>query len=109
MTKREIILYFVASRTRYLMQLIKIIVKIVSNVFLICIIVPSIVHAEYRAYELEVFDFLSKKSEILTTSFAPSDYIITHGGPQKIGIVIRASWICLGNTSYYHPICPLPH
>ncbi len=55
--------------------------------------------AEYRAYELEVFDRTTKTSETIITSFSPADYILTHGGPDRIGIIIRASWVCYGDTS----------
>ena len=64
--------------------------------------------AEYRAYELEIFDRTTKTSETLITSFSPADYILTHGGPDRIGIIIRASWICYGDTSLYKKVCPQP-
>ena len=65
-------------------------------------------NAEYRAYELEVFDRTTEKSEKLITSFSPSDYILTHGGPDRIGVIIRASWICYGDTSSRKKVCPMP-
>ena len=64
--------------------------------------------AEYRAYELEVFDRISNTSRKLITSFSPSDFIQVNGGPQRIGIIIRASWICYGDTSLYKKVCPIP-
>lgn len=64
--------------------------------------------AEYRAYELEVFDRLQNKSEIITTTFSPLDYIATHGGSQRVGVIIRASWICYGDTSNFKQSCPQP-
>ena len=64
--------------------------------------------AEYRAYELEIFDRTTKTSETLITSFSPADYILTHGGPDRIGIIIRASWICYGDTSRRKKACPVP-
>ena len=33
--------------------------------------------AEYRAYELEVFDRTTKTAETIITSFSPADYILT--------------------------------
>lgn len=65
-------------------------------------------HAEYRAYELEIFDRLTKKSTIVVTSFSPSDYVLSNGGPQRIGVIIRASWMCYGDTSGYKKVCPQP-
>ena len=64
--------------------------------------------AEYRAYELEVFDRIANTSRKLITSFSPSDFIQVNGGPQRIGIIIRASWICYGDTSLYKKVCRIP-
>jgi len=64
--------------------------------------------AEYRAYELEVFDRIANTSRKVITSFSPTDFIQVNGGPQRIGIIIRASWICYGDTSLYKLVCPTP-
>ena len=64
--------------------------------------------AEYRAYELEVFDRIANTSRKVITSFSPTDFIQVNGGPQRIGIIIRASWICYGDTSLYKIVCPTP-
>ena len=64
--------------------------------------------AEYRAYELEVFDRIAKTSRRLITSFSPSDFIQVNGGPQRTGVIIRASWICYGDTSLHKKVCPQP-
>ena len=63
---------------------------------------------EYRAYELEVFDHITNTSRKLITSFSPSDFIQVNGGPQRIGVIIRASWICYGDTSSHKKLCPMP-
>ena len=68
----------------------------------------SAVFAEYRAYELEVFDRIVNTSRKVITSFSPSDFIQVNGGPQRIGIIIRASWICYGDTSLHKKVCPMP-
>lgn len=68
----------------------------------------SAAFAEYRAYELEVFDRIVNTSRKVITSFSPSDFIQVNGGPQRIGIIIRASWICYGDTSLYKKVCPMP-
>ena len=68
----------------------------------------SAVFAEYRAYELDVFDRIVNPSRKVITSFSPSDFIQVNGGPQRIGIIIRASWICYGDTSLYKKVCPMP-
>ena len=68
----------------------------------------SALFAEYRAYELEVFDRIVNTSRKVITSFSPTDFIQVNGGPQRIGIIIRASWICYGDTSLYKKVCPTP-
>ena len=68
----------------------------------------SVAFAEYRAYELEVFDRIVNTSRKVITSFSPSDFIQVNGGPQRIGIIIRASWICYGDTSLHKKVCPMP-
>jgi len=68
----------------------------------------STAFSEYRAYELEVFDRIVNTSRKIITSFSPSDFIQVNGGPQRIGIVIRASWICYGDTSLHKKVCPMP-
>ena len=68
----------------------------------------SAAFAEYRAYELEVFDRIVNTSRKVITSFSPSDFIQVNGGPQRIGIIIRASWICYGDTSLNKKVCPMP-
>jgi hypothetical protein len=68
----------------------------------------SAVFAEYRAYELDVFDRIVNTSRKVITSFSPSDFIQVNGGPQRIGIIIRASWICYGDTSLHKKVCPMP-
>tara|TARA_B100000945_G_C20377811_1_gene595546 strand:+ start:635 stop:1093 length:459 start_codon:yes stop_codon:yes gene_type:complete len=64
--------------------------------------------AEYRAYELEVFDRIANTSRLVITSFSPSDFVQVNGGPQRTGVIIRASWICYGDTSLYKKVCPQP-
>ena len=68
----------------------------------------TLAFAEYRAYELEVFDKVSNRREIVRTSFSPNDYVFSNGGPQRVGVIIRASWICYGDTSNYKTLCPTP-
>tara|TARA_Y100001970_G_scaffold264602_1_gene351370 strand:+ start:3303 stop:3761 length:459 start_codon:yes stop_codon:yes gene_type:complete len=77
-------------------------------VILILLISSNSGYAEYRAYELEVFDHITKTSRKIITSFSPSDFIQVNGGPYRIGIIIRASWICYGDTSLNKKVCPIP-
>lgn len=72
--------------------------------------------AEYRAYELEVFDLydcrINEREECrsarLTTALDPQQYLLTHGGPFHIGVMMLATWMCYGDTSFYKPVCPRP-
>jgi len=72
--------------------------------------------AEYRAYQLEVVDLydcrINKRetchSAQVTTAFDPQQYLITHGGPYHIGVLMLATWMCYGDTSYYKLVCPRP-
>ena len=74
----------------------------------ILLLSSSVGFAEYRAYELEVFDRIVNTYRKVITSFSPSDFIQVNGGPQRIGIIIRASWICYGDTSLHKKVCPMP-
>lgn len=74
------------------------------------------VRAEYRAYELEVTDIfdcrLNKREQCKTfrvrTAMNPDLYARTHGGEQRIGVIMLATWVCYGDTSGYRQVCPLP-
>jgi hypothetical protein len=77
---------------------------------------PGVARAEYRAYELEVVDLydcrLNKRERCrtgnVTTGLDPQQYLLTHGGPYHIGVLLLATWMCHGDTSFYKPVCPRP-
>ena len=77
-------------------------------ILVLLLLSSSVAFAEYRAYELEVIDRIVNTSRKVITSFSPSDFIQVNGGPQRIGIIIRASWICYGDTSLNKKVCPMP-
>ena len=56
----------------------------------------------------KISDKLEQKSQIIVTSFSPLDYILSNGGPQRIGVIVRASWICWGDTSQFKKVCKQP-
>ncbi len=72
--------------------------------------------AEYRAYELEVTDIvecrLQKRDKCepirVLSSFAPDLYTRTHGGGERLGVVLLATWMCRGDTSNFRAVCPRP-
>lgn len=83
---------------------------------LLLLLGPGSALAEYRAYELEVTDIVEcrlKKREKcrrirVLSSFAPDLYTRTHGGEDRIGVVLMATWMCHGNTSNFRAVCPRP-
>ena len=44
--------------------------------FLLSLLCFGTAHAEYRAYELEIFDRINDRSRVVITSFSPSDFIL---------------------------------
>ncbi len=71
---------------------------------------------EYRAHELEVTDIIDcrlktreqcKRFRVLT-SMMPDLYTRTHGGSERIGVVLLATWMCRGDTSKFRAVCPRP-
>lgn len=73
-------------------------------------------HGEYRAHELEVTDILdcklNKRKKCkrfqVRTAMAPDLYMRTHGGQERIGVILLATWFCRGDTSRFRAICPRP-
>ena len=72
--------------------------------------------AEYRAYELEIYDIYDcrlnkrvtyRKTKLLT-AMGPNLYQRTHGGPFHIGVLMLATWMCYGDTSFYNAVCSRP-
>ena len=76
----------------------------------------GVAQAEYRAYELEVTDILdcriNKREKCkrfqVQTAMAPDLYRRTHGGNQRIGVILLATWMCRGDTSRFRDVCPRP-
>lgn len=73
-------------------------------------------YAEYRAYKLEIVDIFDcrlnerKKCKIfrVSTAMSPDLYARTHGGADRIGVILLATWFCRGDTSNFKPVCPWP-
>lgn len=73
-------------------------------------------YGEYRAHELEITDILdcklNKREKCkrfqVRTAMAPDLYMRTHGGYQRIGVILLATWICRGDTSRFRAVCPRP-
>jgi len=83
---------------------------------LLMLVSAAAARAEYRAYELEVVDTydcqINKRERCrrssIRTGLAPEVYQRTHGGEQRIGVMLLATWMCYGDTSNYEPVCPRP-
>jgi len=69
---------------------------------------PRPVLGEYRAYLIEVYDHIAQKKWEEKTGFSPDEYILTHGGGNRLSVFTKATWMCPGDTSGYQPACPLP-
>lgn len=65
-------------------------------------------YAENRAYLLDVFDHITNDQWTAYTAFSPDKYIITHGGGNRLSVMVKATWMCYGDTSSYKPVCPMP-
>ncbi len=83
---------------------------------LIAVSGPTLARAEYRAYELEVSDILECRlfdkrpcpNIRISTAMNPQLYTTSHGGDQRIGVVLLATWMCRGDTSNFKPVCSMP-
>ncbi len=72
--------------------------------------------AEFRAHELEVTELLdcriNKREKCkrfqVTTAMTPDLYVRTHGGQDRIGVILLATWMCYGDTSGFRSVCPRP-
>lgn len=72
--------------------------------------------AEYRAHQLEVTDLLvcrldkqekCKRFQVVT-AMSPDLYVRTHGGQERIGVILLATWFCRGDTSGFRAVCTRP-
>ena len=66
------------------------------------------VFGEYRAFLIEVYDHIQKKQWEERTGFSPQKYMVAHGGGNRLSVVMKATWMCYGDTSQYIPVCPMP-
>ena len=68
----------------------------------------SAVFGESRVFLLEVYDQIDKKQWEVVTGFSPDEYILTHGGGNRISVLVKATWHCYGDTSGYQTPCAMP-
>ena len=66
------------------------------------------VKAEYRAYLLEIYDVIDKVNWEVNTGIPPDVYIQTHGGASRLRAIMKATWMCYGETSQYQYVCEMP-
>lgn len=64
--------------------------------------------AEYRGYLIEVYDHILQKKWDAATGFDPQQYVVTHGGGNRLSVLLKATWVCYGDTGHYTPTCPMP-
>ena len=72
------------------------------------LIISQSVYAEYRAYLLEIYDHIDRKKWDAVTGFPPDQYILTHGGGNRLSAFLKATWHCFGDTAGYLQPCPMP-
>lgn len=76
--------------------------------FFVLLVTNHLAYAEYRAYLLEVYDHIDRKKWDAVTGFPPDQYILTHGGGNRLSAFMKATWHCFGDTSGYLQPCPMP-
>ena len=78
--------------------------------WLIAILLIQTPHAkaEYRAFELVIYNATSGQERIVVSSLDPRQY--QHYYPVRLDeqVTYRQTWMCRGNTSNYKSICPKP-
>jgi len=74
---------------------------------LVFLMLAQPVFAEYRAFLIEIWDHVQKKHWETATGFSPDKYILTHGGGNRLSTLVKATWVCYGDTSKKKP-CPMP-
>ncbi|MBT4288061.1 MAG: hypothetical protein HOD92_12040 [Deltaproteobacteria bacterium] len=72
------------------------------------LIISQSAYAEYRAYLLEIYDHIARKKWDAVTGFPPDQYILTHGGGNRLSAFLKATWHCFGDTAGYLQPCPMP-
>ncbi|MBL0690936.1 MAG: hypothetical protein JJV97_01175 [SAR324 cluster bacterium] len=63
--------------------------------------------ARYRAHYLKVYDEIGQITWEIVTGLPPKNYLSSIRRGVGISAIIKASWICKGNTSF-KKVCPLP-
>ncbi len=76
--------------------------------FLLVCLLASPAQAEYRGYLIEVYDHILQKKWDAATGFDPQHYVVTHGGGNRLSVLLKATWVCYGDTGHYTPTCPMP-
>lgn len=76
--------------------------------FLFLAFVIQSAHAEYRAFELVIYNSTSGQERVVISNLDPRQY--RKYFPVKLDeqITYRNTWMCRGNTSNFKPTCPAP-
>ena len=83
-------------------------VKKFAFVILLFFLSNSPLTAETRAYLLDVYDHVAKNQWEIRTGFAPDTYINSHGGINRVTVLVKATWMCYGNTAHFILPCKMP-
>ena len=86
------------------MRLSTLVIVITLAVF----VFPDLVLGEYRAYELRITNTSTGDARTVVSTLDNLQYPVYY--PLQASEVIQYvdSWMCYGNMSQFHPICPKP-
>ena len=65
-------------------------------------------HAEYRAFELVIYNSTSGQERVVISNLDPRQYRKYFPVKLDEAISYRNTWMCRGNTSNFKPICLAP-
>ena len=82
--------------------------RFVILIFVSLLIYSGVSLAENRTYLLEVYDHIDKRKFEIVTEFSPDKYLSTHGGGRRSSVIIKATWMCYGDTSGLIRPCKMP-
>ena len=55
-----------------------------------------------------VYDHIDNRQWETATGFSPDEYILTHGGKNRLSAYVKATWHCYGDTSGFQKPCAMP-
>lgn len=72
------------------------------------ILLQQSLHAEYRAFVIDIANTKSKIHRQILTTLDPDQYRTVYPLAQDESISYVKTWRCPGRTDFFHPICEAP-